>query len=210
MVLTMAQISKWARINVRQARLIIFACYTLLYGLTYCCGQVLQVSGTILPKLGIFAGFCIGISVYIAHELLHRRMLMPQRFVFQKVCCMVILSASFCGLVVLFAQPAGTFPLQQNKAHAAFPIKKTPAKVSVLPPLFTEIKSAKEMSRVQGLESVINYIGYYCSRCIRTCDCHTILCYSVCRQWLARYRRFLCRQYRRCFSYCFSYTKNFR
>ncbi len=146
MLQKMIQISKWARIHVWQARLLTFVCYTLLFGIHYSCGRVLQYRIFTIPEVWVYASFCVGIVAYIFYELLYRNMVIQKRFAFQKFSCLTILFVSFFGLFVLFNQPAGTFPLLQNNVYAALPVKDAPAKADVLAPRSAEVKSTSELA----------------------------------------------------------------
>ena len=138
---TIKQMSKWAQIHVWQARLVIMVCYALLFGLVYIGSRLLLGMGIIIPEGWLYAGFCVAIMTYFIHELLYDRVFILRRFIFQKVSCMAVLSASFFGLLVLFNQPSNLLPFE-NKIHAALYIDSTTA----VAPVSTEANRARDLS----------------------------------------------------------------
>ncbi len=117
-----------SRNRVWQAQMIIVFCYVLLFALCYSFGRVLQAGAIKMPIVLGYVCLTVAAVVYALYELVHRHMFIGYRFVFLKLSCMVILSFSFFGLLVVFTQPAETVPLHQVKSYAAFPVQKNPVR----------------------------------------------------------------------------------
>lgn len=125
MIQLMLQIKKWAAKNVFFARLIIFICYVLLFTLCIEYNKFLQSKAIVLSKTIIYVCFTSVLAIFIIHDLVKKHFYIKNWFAFHKFACMLVLSLSFLGLLAIFTQPTGTFPLNQNKLYAAFPIQSS-------------------------------------------------------------------------------------
>lgn len=122
------RLGNWAGNHKWQAQTMIVSCYVLLFALHYSYGQFLQQEHVRIPLVLVYASLGSIVVVYAIHELLHRHWFIKNWFVFHKLCCMLVLSLSFIGLLAAFTQPLGTFPLYRNKLYAAFPAAHKPVK----------------------------------------------------------------------------------
>ncbi len=142
----MKWLGKWGRNHMYQAQLIIVLCYALLFALYHFYGQVLQGGDIKIPKALVYVCLTVAAVVYTVHELVHRHVFIGNRFVFLKLSCMVILSFSFFGLLVVSTQPAGTFPLYQVKSYAAYPVPKKSGMANASGILSHEVKQTNKPS----------------------------------------------------------------
>jgi hypothetical protein len=146
MIHTMIHLSKWARIHVWKARIVIAVCYTLLFAIAQNCGRLLYGNHIIMPESWVYASLGVASALYISVKLMHGRTYILKRFVFQKLSCMAILSASLFGMLVIFSQPPGTFPVQENKAYGLI-VKEAQAKPDALALLSAKAAQARELSK---------------------------------------------------------------